>query len=155
MFWSTSTFELVNDEDIRVFPLRSLLSLEQEDSISIQEDNVLTRQFSHYYEAKSNVKDLELEKWESIDGIHQLFAENEVVRSIYRESVGQIVQIVRLSPRETNTAQKPNSIVVANTHLFYHPMADHIRVLQAYAVCHKLDEIRREGQHTDPVLICG
>mmetsp|Transcript_9688 Transcript_9688/g.21849 ORF Transcript_9688/g.21849 Transcript_9688/m.21849 type:complete len:241 (-) Transcript_9688:104-826(-) len=49
----------------------------------------------------------------------------------------------------------PKSIVVANTHLFYHPMADHIRVLQAYAICHKLDEIRREGQYPDPVLICG
>lgn len=30
-----------------------------------------------------------------------------------------------------------------------------MRVLQAYAICHKLEEIRREGQHPDPLLICG
>ena len=34
-------------------------------------------------------------------------------------------------------------------------MADHVRVLQAYAICHKLEEIRREGQQPDPILICG
>ena len=73
-----------------------------------------------------------------------------------REKVGQVCQIVRLRPRQSGPqCPKPQSILVANTHLFYHPMADHVRVLQAYAICHKLEEIRREGQHPDPLLICG
>ena len=34
-------------------------------------------------------------------------------------------------------------------------MTDHIRLLQAYAICHKLDEVRRENEHLDPVCLCG
>mmetsp|Transcript_9689 Transcript_9689/g.21853 ORF Transcript_9689/g.21853 Transcript_9689/m.21853 type:complete len:1018 (-) Transcript_9689:104-3157(-) len=151
MFWSTAIFEMVNDDDMRTFPLRSLLAPEQ-----AHRSCRLSKQTSHYFDAKSNVKDLELERWESVNEIRHLFEIHDEVRKIFRESVGQIVQIVRLSPKKTQgCAPMPKSIVVANTHLFYHPMADHIRVLQAYAICHKLDEIRREGQYPDPVLICG
>ncbi len=41
---------------------------------------------------------------------------------------------------------------LANTHLFWHPMADHIRAMQAFAVVKKIDEIR---QAQDPFLLCG
>jgi endonuclease/exonuclease/phosphatase family metal-dependent hydrolase len=35
-------------------------------------------------------------------------------------------------------------------------MAGHIRLLQAYAVCHKLDQIRRQDtDEPSPLLICG
>ena len=156
MFWSTEAFELTGEEDMQYFPLRSLLA-EEEEREDIHWDRELTRQMTQYYDAKSNVKDMEIERWESIEGIHQLFETHDEVRKVYRECVGQIVQVVRLTPKQSSegSAPKPESIVVANCHLFYHPMADHIRVLQAYAVCHKLDEIRREGLQADPVLIVG
>lgn len=83
---------------------------------------------------------------------------HDEVRKVYKESVGQIVQMVRLSPKQNcldDTTKKPKHILVSNTHLFYHPMADHIRLLQAYAICHKLDEVRRVGQNAYPVMICG
>lgn len=152
MFWSTTTFEMASEEDMRYFPLRSLLAQEHDNSIP---ENVLESS-SRYYDAKSNMKDLELERWESIDGIHQLFDEHDETRKVFREAVGQIVQIARLTPKKAaGSASIPENIVVANTHLFYHPMADHIRVLQAYAVCHKVDEIRRKGARPDPVIIAG
>lgn len=59
-------------------------------------------------------------------GIRNLLESHEEVRKVYKESVGQIVQIARLSPKHSSldhNTQKPKSIVVANTHLFYHPMA--------------------------------
>ena len=156
MFWSLSTFEAANTDDMRTFPLRSLLDREQDGSKKHKEKE-LSRQTSHYYDAKSNIKEFELERWESIGGIHRLFDDHDETRKVFKETIGQIVQIVRLKPNQslTNSSSRPKSIVVSNTHLFYHPMADHLRVIQAFAVCHKLDEIRREGQCPDPILICG
>ncbi|KAL7548068.1 hypothetical protein ACHAWF_011353 [Thalassiosira exigua] len=157
MFWSTSTFEPAKEGEMRSYPLKSLLTLAREDGDG--DEMGLSRQSTHYYDAKSNIRDFELERWESLNGINHLFASHDEVRRVYRETVGQIVQIARLSMRRLSGVDsargKPKSVVVSNTHLFYHPMAEHIRVLQAYAVCHKLEEIRREGQIPDPVFICG
>lgn len=91
-------------------------------------------------------------------GINNLLESHDEVRKVYKESVGQIVQMARLSPKQTSSdgeTKQPKHVVVSNTHLFYHPMADHIRLLQAYAICHKLDEVRRVGGNADPLIICG
>lgn len=177
LFWSTSVFEMATAEDMQEFPLRSLLTKDA----SLDEE-------SEYYNAKSTVRDIaELERWESINGIRQLLEVHDEVRRVYAESVGQILQVVRLSPKQSTSSKqdrssKPNSIVVANTHLFYHPskcaetsrismliycpflpdimltslVAGHIRLLQAFAICHKLDQIRRKDpMRPAPLLICG
>ncbi|KAL7528002.1 hypothetical protein ACHAXR_002223, partial [Thalassiosira sp. AJA248-18] len=125
MFWSTATFDIVPDDGMRAYPLRSLLTQNEGDIGSIYQEKELPRHSSHYYDAKSNVKDFELERWESMNGIHNLFLSHDEVRKVYKESVGQIVQIVRLSPKRPSRSctPKPESIVVANSHLFYHPMA--------------------------------
>ena len=52
---------------------------------------------------------------------------------------------------------------IANTHLFWHPMADHVRAMQAYAAVKKIDEVRHQRQQydgnskhsRDPFLLCG
>ncbi len=116
LFWSTSVFEMATAEDMQEFPLRSLLTKDA----SLDEE-------SEYYNAKSTVRDIvELERWESINGIRQLLEVHDEVRRVYSESVGQILQVVRLTPKQSTSSKqgrssKPNSIVVANTHLFYHP----------------------------------
>jgi len=150
MFWSSSVFEMAKAADMKEFPLRSLLNKDA----SLDE--------IEYYDAKSTLRDLvELERWESMDGIRQLLEAHDEVRRVYSESVGQILQVVRLSPKQSKSskqscAPKPDSIVFANTHLFYHPMAGHIRLLQAFAICHKLDQIRRmDPENPAPLLICG
>ena len=115
LFWSTSVFEVAKSEDMQEFPLRSLLTKDA----SLDE--------SEYYNAKSTVRELvKLERWESINGIRQLLEDHDEVRRVYSESVGQILQVVRLSPKQAISSKqgcssKPDSIVVANTHLFYHP----------------------------------
>ena len=162
MFWSTDSFELATADDMRTYPLRSLLSQKRDTENSGHCTMSERRSSSAYFDAKSNLKDLssDLERWESMDGIRQLMEDHDEVRKVYQEEVGQIVQMARLSPKQHqycagSASIKPDKIVVANTHLFYHPMADHIRVMQAYAICHELDKMRREGQYPDPVLICG
>mmetsp|Transcript_21824 Transcript_21824/g.43771 ORF Transcript_21824/g.43771 Transcript_21824/m.43771 type:complete len:1027 (-) Transcript_21824:135-3215(-) len=157
MFWSTKSFEPTSETDMRSFPLRSLLTRGiQKFQCEGDEFERLGRiSSSQYFDAKSTLQDMliEFERWESMDGIRQLMEEHDEVRKVYEEEVGQIVQMVRLTPKQGTG--KPDKIVVANTHLFYHPMADHIRVMQAYAICHQLDRMRREGNYPDPVLICG
>lgn len=59
-------------------------------------------------------------------GINSLLESHDEVRKVYKESVGQIVQIAKLTLKSSlidQTVPKQNNIVVANTHLFYHPMA--------------------------------
>jgi 2',5'-phosphodiesterase len=46
-----------------------------------------------------------------------------------------------------------NPLLVANTHLFYHPMASHIRILQCLASAHQLAV--EQGPEKKPFLFCG
>lgn len=117
MFWSTNEFEVAKDDDMRSFPIRSLLAKEEGDLSSVCSDIGLSRQSTHYYDAKANTKDLELDRWESINDVHTLFENHDEIRKIFREKVGQIVQVVRLRPRQSSQCPKPESILVANTHL--------------------------------------
>ena len=34
-------------------------------------------------------------------------------------------------------------------------MADHVRLLQAFAICHKLDDLRQESRYPEPILLIG
>ena len=34
-------------------------------------------------------------------------------------------------------------------------MADHVRLLQAFAICHKLDDLRQESRYPEPMLLIG
>jgi len=117
MFWSTDEFEVAKVDDMRSFPLRSLLAKEQGDLSSVCSDTGLSRQSTHYYDAKTNTKEFELDRWESIDDVHTLFENHDEIRKIFREKVGQIVQVVCLRPRQSSKCPKPESILVANTHL--------------------------------------
>ena len=60
MFWSTTTFELASRSDMMEFPLRELLTHES----SIRNANMT--QSTHYYDAKSSLSELDLERWESM-----------------------------------------------------------------------------------------
>ena len=117
MFWSINEFEVAKNDDMRSFPIRSLLAKEQGDISSVCSDIGLSRQSTHYYDAKTNTKEFELDRWESINDVHTLFENHDEIRKIFREKVGQIVQVARLRPRQPSQCPKPESILVANTHL--------------------------------------
>lgn len=105
--------------------------------------------------------------------INTLLSNHDELRNVTMK-LGQILQVATLrlkgskqqtegNPNNTNENNRPEQVVIANTHLFYHPMADHIRAMQAYAVCKKVDEIRRRrtsrstATETCPVpfILCG
>jgi mRNA deadenylase 3'-5' endonuclease subunit Ccr4 len=94
-------------------------------------------------------------RWKSMQDIHDLLDCNPELKEITRTKVGQVLQVATLKPRNRK-AGDPDRIVVGNTHLFYHPMADHIRVMQAYVTCRKLDQVRREvSSGPCPLVLCG
>ena len=98
----------------------------------------------------------ELHRWDSMTGIKHLLKSHPELRRVTMEKIGQILQVVKLKIKNPQEGQ-PHKVVIANTHLFYHPMADHIRAMQAYVVCRKIDEVRRRdiSQHPYPLMLCG
>jgi mRNA deadenylase 3'-5' endonuclease subunit Ccr4 len=96
----------------------------------------------------------QLELWESLHDIDRLFEDNCELGRITTEKVGQVLQLaeLRLLSRSKN---RPERILVGNTHLFYHPLADHIRTIQAYMVCRKMDFERRRNGRPCPLVFCG
>ena len=129
MFWSRNAFER---EEALTFSLRELFD-------------------SDGSSAKANT-----DCWDSMNGIKHLLNSHTQLRRVTMEKIGQILQVVTLKVRNPQDGQ-PEKIVIGNTHLFYHPMADHIRAMQTYVVCKKVDEIRRcdINQHPYPLMLCG
>ena len=138
LFWSRRMFDVSGsrDKSLKSFGIRDLFE----------------------YNNESNE-----EKWESIKGINDLLRDHDELHKITMEKIGQVVQVAKLrlkeskgwSCNEASSTSKPSHIVVANTHLFYHPLADHIRAMQTYVVCKKIDEIRRQQSQSHPFLLCG
>lgn len=77
----------------------------------------------------------------------QLFQQQPQLQGRIKE-LGQVLQWVTLVYRD-NASQR--RLVVGNTHFYYHPLGAHIRVMQAYAACRKLNQL----VGCDDVVLCG
>lgn len=67
------------------------------------------------------------------------------------QDLGQIVQCATFQRKHDIDAA---AVVVANTHLYYHPLGDHLRALQTYGVCRLLGE-RTASQEAVGLILCG
>jgi 2',5'-phosphodiesterase len=96
-------------------------------------------------------KDLD-EDWDSMDKIRSFLAVLPDLRQVVEERVGQILQVVRLKSKNSS-----KRLVVGNTHLFYHPLADHVRLMQIFVACKMLDNWCRDdfGSGRDQLIFCG
>jgi mRNA deadenylase 3'-5' endonuclease subunit Ccr4 len=123
MFWSLKRFQEAPDCDCQTYQISDLLM------------------------QYKNPEHFESSDWKgSIQTIQELFGRRPDLESVIREKLGHVVQISHL------VDHSGNNLLVANTHLFYHPNATHIRVLQCFAVCHKLSSERKHG---DAFVFCG
>ena len=131
IFWSVKRFEC--DATMEVFALKDLISNESNKA------------------------------WENqMVAIRQFLAKRPDLLDVMESKVGQILQIATLRlKKQSSTSDKeiPETLVVGNTHLFYHPLADHVRCIQAYTVCKQLDKVCREacasGGSRSPFVLCG
>ena len=138
MFWSLQVFEDAGTDDMYSFPL---CDLEMKDS---------GRRLQHGPEDPV---------WRQCTAsIRQLLENYPALRDMMEFKLGQVVQIAALHLRNRSCDSEPQTIVVGNTHLFYHPMADHIRAIQAFQACRYLDLVRHStvrGGGTAPIVLCG
>ena len=129
MFWSLSRFERVAEkEDQKRYLIRDMFGEDQ------------------------------LDGWQSMGGIRELLDSHDDLGNVVRSKLGHILQTVTLTEKsnddETDRTDTPSprKVVVGNTHLFFHPLASHIRLMQMYACCHELEK-ERQGVH--PFIFCG
>lgn len=92
--------------------------------------------------------------WDSMQEIRDFLKGRPDLHQVVEGRIGQVLQIARL--RLKFGSKHP--IVVGNTHLFYHPLADHIRLMQTFVVCRTLDawcQRNTDKGWRDQLLLCG
>eukprot|EP01083_Nonionella_stella_P113191 333557_1 len=126
MFWLRDIFDVeMKERDLRSFSIRDLFELKSDKIGKGIDSNLVEKSTISYV---SNNSEKSLSHWESMDDINDLLHNHDELRKVTMEKVGQVVQIATLQLKESvattcRIQNKPGQIVVANTHLFYHPMA--------------------------------
>jgi endonuclease/exonuclease/phosphatase (EEP) superfamily protein YafD len=87
----------------------------------------------------------------------QIVEQNTELHRVSCKKAGQILQLVELRPLNPfGNPNQPLSLIVANTHLFYHPLAAHVRALQAYILAWQVAQLRMSHlPDKSPVILCG
>lgn len=122
MFWSLGTFEEASKEDMQSYSIQGLFPKSKDDV---------------------------LEDWKSMYDVYDFLNHDQELKAVLTKKLGHVVQIASLTRK--NVSSGPKKLVVSNTHLFFHSMGHHIRLLQLFAICHKLQKER----HGYPLLFCG
>lgn len=111
MFWSLEKF--AKDAETKMYPLRDLFH----ESPQMDDD------------------------WTGTWDMYNFLDKIPDLREVVQENIGQIVQVARLKLKHgRDQDQNQLQVVIGNTHLFYHPLADHVRLLQTFVICKMLDE---------------
>lgn len=97
----------------------------------------------------SDIFNLQPGKWrDSAKPILDLFKKRPDVKALVEKRLGHVVQIARLRDK------RGNCLLLANTHLFFNPVASHVRALQCFAIAYKLSqEVIITGGA--PFVLCG
>ena len=86
--------------------------------------------------------------WPSIKTVARLLRQRPDLDIVVSNILGHVVQMAPLVLRDSG-----RRIWVCNTHLYFHPMASHIRTLQMFALCRRLGENLEE--RPGAAIICG
>ncbi|OEU14594.1 Exo_endo_phos-domain-containing protein [Fragilariopsis cylindrus CCMP1102] len=154
MFWLRDMFDLDKAEVFNVSDLfqSDIDNNDIHDSDDEKQNNATTNNIvedDNNPEKGTNVDPvLSQTRWDSMKDINLLLESHNELRRVVIEKLGQVVQIATLKLKNPIKGQQPNFMIVANTHLFYHPLADHIRAMQVYVVLKKIDEVRRRRHHS-------
>ncbi|KAL3913542.1 MAG: hypothetical protein SGILL_006442, partial [Bacillariaceae sp.] len=123
MFFSLSRFQRASKDELKAFEISKLLS---SDIAKLEDDN----------------------EWkECCRPVLELFSKRPDLLSIIEDKLGHVLQVAHLRDLDGNP------LLVANTHLFYHPDAAHIRTLQIFAIAHQLSVER--GDEKPPFILSG
>jgi mRNA deadenylase 3'-5' endonuclease subunit Ccr4 len=127
IFWSLEVFDSVRPVDMRTRTFREMF---QEFSC---EEHINTH----------------TSQWKSLKDMSKLLEKHHELKHVLFNKLGHVMQTVVLTQR-----QSQEKLVIGNTHLFYHPMASHIRCLKMLIASRQLEIEHRENQYC-PIILCG
>jgi mRNA deadenylase 3'-5' endonuclease subunit Ccr4 len=125
MFWSLDAFESVRPVDMQTHSFREMIQ-----EFTCEEA-------------------IQRSQWKSLKHMSELLDKHDSLKRIMLDKLGHIFQTVVLTQRHSG-----EKLVVGNTHLFYHPMASHVRCLKTLIACRQLEILHRENQLC-PIIFCG
>ena len=142
MLWSLHRFEALSEDDMKHYVLSKLI-------LDIADNHA---QLSP--------------EWTSSQNIGQVLKDKPDLRDVIENKLGHIVQMVSLVLRKDQTvadissSSTPDRLLVANTHLFFHPLAAHIRLMQMYGICRTFEQFQQRQQSNQlaasyPMILCG
>ncbi|PFH36489.1 endonuclease/exonuclease/phosphatase family protein [Besnoitia besnoiti] len=81
--------------------------------------------------------------------------ESEVLPNL--TTVMQYAVLKRREAAQGENPELPRTLIVANTHLFFHPYARHVRLLQLYVMSHVIKDLREAfaAEQLPSVVLCG
>ena len=130
MFWSLNQFHVVSQEAMRTFRLGHLLA-----------------------QYTSPLPDGQAGWKVCAEAVTEMFENRPSLVDVIENKLGHVLQVAHLKRLKDSAP-----LVVSNTHLFFHPIASHIRVLQLFAIAHQLDKERATAateRMKAPFLLCG
>jgi mRNA deadenylase 3'-5' endonuclease subunit Ccr4 len=123
LFWSLGRFQKAREDDCKTYGLGQLVD-----------------RYATSLEEGSEWKECAVT-------LTNLFERRPDLLNTINTKLGHVVQMVNLRDLDGNP------LLVANTHLFFSPVAPHIRILQLFAIAHQLTI--EQGPEKKPFLFCG
>ena len=123
MFWSLDRFEHVPH---------------------VHDNSFLVRDILQEHQRMRNDPSPSRTSWnESTNAILELLENCPDLDDTVAHQLGHVVQIVPLRVKEVSGSNNsiPKTLVATNTHLFFHPFASHIRVIQALFIAKRLSQV--------------
>jgi mRNA deadenylase 3'-5' endonuclease subunit Ccr4 len=117
MFWSTSRFCARDSSGSGSLP------------VPVPESDQMTHGLSKLFDVDADVDD----EWTSMKDMTALLEHRRDLRHVISSRLGHVAQLLALQDQITG-----RRFLVVNTHLFYHPLASHIRLMQMYVLCRQV-----------------
>ena len=88
-------------------------------------------------------------EWATLRDVSTLLEEHDHLKHVLFNKLGHVLQTVVLTDKRSK-----ERVVVANTHLFYHPHAAHVKCLKMLIASRQL-EIEHIENELSPIILCG
>ena len=87
----------------------------------------------------------------SLQSLDRLLKTQKSLKYVIKAQLGHVAQMIRLMDRHTQ-----QQLLVVNTHLFYHPDASHVRLIQMLLIARQLStELDKDKSNVPHVILCG
>jgi 2',5'-phosphodiesterase len=90
------------------------------------------------------------DEWADTKVIAKLLDDHPDLRRVMLRQLGHVAQMVHLVDEKSG-----RSHWVVNTHLYFHPTASHVRLIQMYLIARELGSRRKKSGNDSAIILCG